>query len=70
MGSVYELHADPGAGEDLEKRKQAGNILVRISPVMGDGWGEAASFGQMVEVRGEGAEACWILCLSHRDSTY
>lgn len=44
---------------------RAGNTAVRISTVVGGVWGEAAVFDQMVEMRREEAEACWVLCISH-----
>lgn len=37
VGSVRELHVDTGAGETLERRKQAGDVAVGISTGVGSG---------------------------------
>lgn len=47
----------------LGRGGRAGNTAVRISTAVGDVWGEAAVFDQMVEVRE--VEACWVLSIPH-----
>lgn len=59
MGSLNELHVDTGAGETLERRKQARNTAVRISTGEGSGCGGSSCIW-VVEVGG-GAGACWAL---------
>ena len=59
VGSVRELHVDTGAGETLERRKQAGNIAVGISTGVGSGC-RGSSCIWVVEVGGGRAEACWV----------